>query len=333
MQPAAVSVLLPFRDAAQTLAAAVESIQAQTLAQWELILFDDGSQDYSRQIASHFAAHDARIRVIHSDHVGIVQALHRAADEASGPLFARMDADDIAAPGRLEKQAALMSDRPDAAICGTQVTIAGSAVGSGRCRYETWVNALVTHEAIVRELFVECPLPHPTFMMRRDAYYSVGGYQDLGWAEDYDLCMRFFLAGLRFGKVPEPLLEWADTPGRLSMTDPRYSPASFRALKRHYLRQTYLKGRQTFFQWGAGEVGKRWLREWDEPRPTAVVDINPRKIGRTIHGVPVITPEQLPAPSETFAVVTVGTPGARDDIRQRLEPRGYRETVNYLFLA
>ena len=94
-----------------------------------------------------------------------------------------------------------------------------------------------------------------------------------------------------------------------------------------------LRGGRPFYQWGAGEVGKRWLREWQERKPEAVVDINPRKIGRRIHDAPVIAPEDLPPPGETFVVVAVGAPGARTDIRDWLTPRGYEETRDFLFLA
>jgi len=333
VQSPPVSVVLPFRDAADTLAEAVESIRGQTFDAWELVLFDDGSTDGSWAVAEAHAARDARIRPVRSRHVGIVEALRQACATGQGGLIARMDADDVAAPTRLAKQVALMLEDPAVALCGTQVAMAGARVGSGRRRYEAWVNALVTHESMVRDLFIECPAPHPTFMVRRDAYEQVGGYQDHGWAEDYDLVLRFFLAGFRFAKVPEPLLDWRDSPDRLSMVDPRYSPAAFRSLKRHYLFKTYLDGATSFYQWGAGEVGKQWLREWGDRRPQAVVDINPRKIGRVIHGVTVIPPDELPGPLEARTLVAVGAPGARTEIRDWFAARGYRETRDFVFVA
>ena len=328
-----VSVVLPCFNAHATLSRAIESIQNQTFTDWELLIFDDGSTDASLDIAREFAAIDPRIRLIASPHVGLVQALQRACAEAQGEFIARMDADDWAYPERLARQVRLMADAPGVALCGTQAIMTGTDIGYGRRRYEHWINAQVTHEAIVRELFVECPLPHPTFLMRRDCFEHVGGYQDRGWAEDYDLCMRMFLAGMRFGKVAEPLLDWTESSARLSMNDPRYSEAQFRALKRHYLFQSYLKDRHEFHQWGAGEVGKRWLREWTHPRPIAVVDINPRKIGRHIHGIPVIAPDDLPKSGTTFTVIAVGAPTARDEIRDWLLPRGYQELADFLFLA
>ncbi len=328
-----VSVLLPCRDAEATLAEALASLQAQTFLDWETIVVDDGSRDASADIAETFSSQDRRIRVIRANPHGIVAALQRAAGEAQGEYLARMDADDVALPERLARQLALMRADPALALCGTGIRTMGDRVGLGRTRYEAWLNALVSHEDITRELFVECPLAHPTFFIRRTAYDSVGGYLDPGWAEDYDLCLRLFVHGGRFGKVPEPLLHWREAPGRLSMRDARYAEAAFRHAKRHYLWLTYLRDRPYFHQWGAGEVGKRWLREWGSAGPAAVVDINPAKIGRRIHGVRVILPEELPAPGDTFILVAVGAPGAREEIRAWFEPRGYRELADYLFLA
>ena len=95
----------------------------------------------------------------------------------------------------------------------------------------------------------------------------------------------------------------------------------------------YLDSRLEFYQWGAGEVGKTWLREWSDRRPEAVVDIAPRKIGKTIHGTLVIAPDDLPKPGNGFTVVAVGAPGAREEIREWFVSRGYVECVDFLFLA
>jgi glycosyltransferase involved in cell wall biosynthesis len=333
MRPPAISVVLPCFNAAPTLGSALRSIREQTFADWELILFDDGSTDGSLETARRFARADSRVRVLASSHVGIVAALQTACAETAGGLVARMDADDVAHPERFARQLELMRADPGLAICGTQVTMVGERIGYGRRRYQHWVNDLLTHESIVRDLFVECPIPHPTFLMRRPCFEAVGGYVDRDWAEDYDLCMRLFLAGMRFGKVDAPLLNWRDALDRLSMVASRYSPERFRALKRHYLFQSYLKGRERFHQWGAGEVGKRWLQEWDTPRPLSVVDINPRKIGRRIHGIPVVFPDDLPKPGTDFIVVAVGAPTARDEIREWFTARHYRELDDFLFLA
>jgi glycosyltransferase involved in cell wall biosynthesis len=331
--------VLPARNAEETIGESLDSIQRQTFPDWELILVDDGSMDATGAIGMKHAEDDARIRVVSQDPGGIVSALQKGCSAAQTPLLARMDADDRALPRRLELQVALMDAQPDVDCCGCLVRMRG-AIASGRRRYERWINRLQAHEDIAREIFVECPIAHPTFVMRREAFESAGGYRDHGWAEDHDLLMRFYERsrrlggrGGRFAKVPEILLEWRERPDRLSREDPRYSPEQFRKLKRHYLRQLDLPKGRPLYQWGAGEVGKRWLREWDMHAPEAVVDINPRKVGRRIHDFEVIVPEALPPAGDCFVAVAVGAPGARDAIREWLVPRGYAETDDFVFLA
>lgn len=328
-----ISVIMPVYNAAETLAEAMDSILKQDYADWEIVAVDDGSTDASLPMLQTYAALDGRVRVLTGDHAGIVPALRRGCAAARGDLLARMDADDIALPSRLSSQARMFEEVPGPLLCGGRFITRGGPAGPGRRRYDDWINGLAGHEEIVREIFVECPLPHPTFMMSRVLYDSLGGYRDMGWPEDYDLVLRAWMAGARFAKPEFPLLCWRDRGGRLSMTDPRYGEEAFRRLKRHFLFQTYLKeAGRPFIQWGAGEVGKRWLPEWPIP-PLAVVDIHPRKIGRRIHGVNVITRDELPVPGACFIIVAVGARGARADIRSQLAPLGYRELEHFVFVA
>ncbi|HOJ33708.1 MAG TPA: glycosyltransferase [Candidatus Hydrogenedentes bacterium] len=328
-----ISVILPFYNAQDTLREAIESIRAQTYENWELILLDDGSTDNSCQIALDCAKQDKRLKVFSYPHAGIVAALNAACSVAQGNFLARMDADDISLPHRLELQERLLRTSPRVALCGALIEFFGSTVRIGTRRYQVWLNSLITPEQIQKEIFVECPIPHPTFMMKRDVFEEIGRYQDNAWPEDYDLCFRFLQADWQLTKVPEVLLRWRDSNKRLSRTSERYSAAQFRAIKRHYLLELgYLKSK-AFFQWGAGKVGKQWLREWKLVVPRAVVDINPRKIGRVIHGVPVIAPDDLPPPKSLFIVITVGAPGAREEIRDWLTKRRYTETEDFVFVA
>jgi len=334
MRAPRISVLMPVRDAAATLDVSIRSIQMQTRSDWELLLWDDDSTDESSAMLDAFACADPRIRKLGHERVGITEALRRLADAAAAPLLARMDADDFAYPARFERQYALLDAQPDAGLVGTRVRLFGPEVHSGARRYEAWMNGLLSPEEHRRERFVECPIAHPAFMMRREAYAAAGGYQPAAWPEDYDLLLRLLAAGWECAKTEQVLLDWRDTPQRLSRTDCRYAEAAFRALKRARLFESALAGRALWYQWGAGEVGKRWLREWGTRPPAAVVDIRPAKLGQTIHGVAVIPPESLPIPESVgFILIAVGTPGARDIIRKRLQPCGYIEDRHYLFVA
>ena len=117
------------------------------------------------------------------------------------------------------------------------------------------------------------------------------------------------------------------------MNSSRYGPRAFRQLKRNWLKKVRADDGRPLYQWGAGEVGKRWLREWKGGEITAVVDIRPSKIGQRIHGVPVIEAEALPGPGNCFVLVMVGTPGARDVIRVWFRAAGYVECVDFRFFA
>lgn len=329
-----VSVLLPARNAQSTLDGALRSLVAQTWQNLEIIVVDDHSQDATSHIVRQWAQRDPRIKLLANRGEGLMAALKTASEAAQGEYLARMDADDISAPTRVALQMEhLMSD--DAyGLCATHVCDFGS-VGEGRRAYSQWLASIRSHDDVVRHLFVECPVAHPTFLLRRSAFESVGGYRDVPWAEDYDLVFRLWLAGWKFAVVPEPLLRWRDRPDRLSRTDVRYSEEAFRQCKLHYfLRSPYVSSRASLLQWGAGKEGKWWLRHWPPPlRPSAVVDIDRRKIGQRIHGVPVIAPVALGKPRGRFLVVAVGVRGVREEIRRFLSCHDWKELKDYIFLC
>lgn len=328
-----ISVVLPVYNGALTLGDAIASIQAQECSDWELLVVDDGSTDDSGYIAERMAASDERIRVLRRPHRGLVPALVDGCGGARGEFIARMDADDISHPERFTRQLAWFEVHPQGGLCGTRVAVVGDRIRAGRRRYEQWLNSHTTHEAIDRAMFVECPVAHPAFMMRRTAYETLGGYRDFPGPEDYDLVLRFWHGGYALGNADQVLIEWRESPHRHSMNSAHYSEAAFRRLKRAWIRQAGIGAGRPCYQWGAGEVGKRWLREWPAGTIKAVVDIRPGKVGQAIHGYHVILPEDLPPPGACYFLVAVGTPGARAIIRSWCGERGYDECRDYRFIA
>jgi len=332
----AVSVLLPVRNGADHLPACIASLEGQTLTALEVVCVDDGSGDATPDLLAAWSARDSRVRVLRQDAEGLVAALERARQAARAPVLARMDADDVALPARLDKQLQLLSDSPDVTLCGCGVEyFPGAAVRDGARRYEAWINGLHGHEAIERDLFVECPLAHPTFMIRREALERVGGYRDRGWPEDYDLVLRLWQDGGRFASVPEVLHRWRESAGRLSRTAAAYAPEAFRRCKVAFLRRTLLEGRDGVVVWGAGPTGKAFARTLAEQGVSlrAFVDLDPRKIGQEIHGAPVLEPSGIDRLKGAFCVAAVGQPGARTEIRSSLVAAGWREMVDYCAVA
>ncbi len=321
-----VSILLPCRNAAATLDDALASLVAQTFRALEIIVVDDGSDDETAVLLDEWVARDHRIHAVRTPAYGIVAALNTAAARARGDVLARMDADDVSAPARLERQVALLDDQPKLAACGTRIRyVPRRLVRGGALRYERWINAVISHEQMLRDLFIECPIPHPSLVMRRAAFEQVGGYRDVGWPEDYDLILRFWEAGYRLGKVPEVLLQWREQPDRLSRTDPRYGDDAFRRCKAHFLARR-IAGRPVVV-WGAGPVGKAFALALQsrEQKVEAFVDLDPRKIGQTIHGAPVIHPSAIEDYRAAYVVAAVGSLGARAEIRASLRRAGFRE--------
>src|SRR5438045_3930995 len=105
-----VSVLMPVYNGARYLAEAVESILAQTYRDFEFVIVDDGSTDRSPAMLDEYARRDSRVRIVRRGNTGIVGALNDAIADSKAPLIARMDADDVSLPDRLEKQVGYMRE-------------------------------------------------------------------------------------------------------------------------------------------------------------------------------------------------------------------------------
>jgi glycosyltransferase involved in cell wall biosynthesis len=332
-----VSVLLPVRDAEATLVACLDSLGAQSLADHEVVAVDDGSRDATGEILRARARGDSRVRVHSTEPLGLVSALNRALAEASAPLVARMDADDRAASERLALQAERLERDATVDVLGCRVRVvgAGAPPGEGMRAYARWQNALLDHDAMARDRFVESPVVHPSVAMRRAALEGLDGWREFDGPEDYDLWLRAFAAGLRFAKLPDELLEWTDSPGRLTRTDPRYAPPRFLALKLAALREGALAGGRAAVVWGAGPVGKTWSRALRAAghEVRAFVEVNPRKLGGRVHGAPVVTVDAAGAIRGPLHLAAVGQPGARERIRSEAARLGLVEGADLLAVA
>ncbi len=342
-----VSILMPCRDAVAHLDAAITSIRAQTYTDFEVVAVDDGSVDETFRRLTDWSRDDFRVRVLQTGGRGLVAALATGLAAARGELVARMDADDMAEPERLEKQVALMDEDPRIAASGTDVRyFPREQVRNGARRYEAWINSLHSPGEIARDIFVECPIAHPTLMIRRHILLGVGGYRELGWPEDYDLVLRVWASGYRMAKVPEVLLHWRESPDRVSRTDRRYAEVEFRRIKIFFLQRTLLAAGRDAVVWGAGPIGKTFARELSAAgtRVRAFVDIDPAKIGQEIHGAPVLSPEEAAAFVRTMdedepeartplILAAVGQEGARQEIRAECRRQGLVEIDDFVAIA
>lgn len=205
LSPPRVSVLMPVYNAAPFVEQAVRSILQQTFTDLELIVVDDGSTDGSAQIVAAIA--DPRLRLVRQPtNAGIVAALNTALEHARGEYLARMDADDISEPQRIERQVAFLDQHPD-------VLVLGSAYR--RMEDDRVVHMPLTHEEIRLALLTHNPIAHPTVMMR--ARLPQGGPlrypADTAPAEDQALWSTLVQVG-RMANLPEPLIRYRTHPGQ-----------------------------------------------------------------------------------------------------------------------
>lgn len=329
-----VSVLLPVRDAAATLPACLASLEAQRLAEHEVIAVDDGSRDASAELLQAAARRDPRLRVRHTARRGLVPALNLALAEARAPLVARMDADDVAHPERLSLQAARLEAEAGLDVLGCRVRLVG-APGAGMRRYVRWSNSLLDHAAITRDLFVESPLVHPSVVLRSRALRGLGGYRADAGPEDYDLWLRGAAAGWRFAKLPQTLLDWRDHDDRLTRRDPRYAPERFRERKLQALEAGALSQGRPVVIWGAGPIGKAWSRALRQRghAVAAFVEVAPRRIGQRIAGVPVLALSGATGLPGALHLAAVGQPGARERIRREAARLGLADGRDLIAVA
>jgi glycosyltransferase involved in cell wall biosynthesis len=273
--------------------------------------------------------------VVSAAHEGIVAALNRGLAHCRGTLVARMDADDWMHRDRLAAQRAALAADAGLAAVGTHVRLfPRRALGTGLRQYEQWLNGIDCPERVRAEAFVECPVAHPTLLLRRRVLDALR-YRDAGWPEDYDLVLRLLAAGHRVGIVPRRLVGWRVRAESLTRTSPRYAIERFAACKAAFLAAGFLGASDEYVLWGYGDTGRGLRRALLEhgKRPTHVVEVHPGRIGNRIHGAPVITPEALAGLDGRPVVVSVAHEGPRAEVRAWMARHGRRETIDYVCAA
>jgi hypothetical protein len=330
------AVLLPARDAAGTVRAAAVSILRQGFRDLALVAVDDGSVDGTAGILEALAGRDRRVRVIRGPGEGIAAALNRGLERCDAEVVVRMDADDVAHPRRVELQLDALDADPSLAAVGSRIRLFPRRdVAGGMTRHAAWLNGLVTPELVARDLLVEAPLVHPASAIRREVLAGAGGWRDGDFPEDYDLWLRLSAAGHRLTNLPEVLLDWRESPGRLTRKDGRYALPRHVALKAAWLAAGPLSDRREVAIWGAGETGRAFARAL-APHGVSVVlflEVDRRKIGRTVAGAPVVSYEEAARARGLPLLVAVGAPGARALIRAELGRRGFEEVRDYRCVA
>lgn len=203
-----ISVAMPVYNGAAHLADAIDSVLRQSCADFELIIIDDGSTDDSLQVLRAFEQQDRRIRLVARENRNLATTLNDIIALARGTWIARMDQDDIALPGRFERQLACLRET-GADICGSWVKLFGAS--------DTRVLTYPASDAAIKmELLFASPFAHPTVMMRADLAKNLP--YDKAWekCEDYELWERAANAGWTMSNVQEVLLMYRQHPSQIT---------------------------------------------------------------------------------------------------------------------
>lgn len=201
-----VSIIMGAYNCENTICDCVESILKQTYENWEFIICDDCSSDHTLEILKKYAQNDKRICVLHNEkNMRLAASLNRCLEVAQGDYVARMDADDISMPERLERQVEFLETHSEYDVTGCNRIVFDENGDKGIRKSIEYPDKQV--------LSRDVPFAHPTIMMKKSVYDDLGGYTSSAAtvrAEDLDLWIRFFEKGFRGYNMQEVLYKYRE---------------------------------------------------------------------------------------------------------------------------
>ncbi|WP_053992499.1 glycosyltransferase family 2 protein [Mangrovimonas sp. TPBH4] len=331
-----VSVLTPFKNTADFLPACIKSIQSQTHTFWELLIVDDHSTDSSYDIVKSFAEKDPRIKLFKNNGTGIISALRLAFKESKGTFITRMDSDDIMNPDKLQSMLLDLKDhgKGHIALGLVQYFSDSGSLGDGFQRYETWLNKLTLKGDNFKEIYKECVIPSPCWMVFRADLVSCKAFEPNRYPEDYDLTFRFYEAQLNCIPSKKALHEWRDYPNRASRTDAHYSKNHFIPLKLRYFLKLDFDNSRPLALWGAGNKGKMVAKKLiTEGIAFTWLCNNEKKIGKHIYDQELYSFRQLQNLKQPQCIITVANPDEQATIKHHLQSLGMQPMIDYYFFC
>jgi hypothetical protein len=214
MSSPAVSVVMSVYNGQAFLAEAIESVLGQTYRDFEFVIIDDGSTDNTPDILAEYASRDARIRIHRHANKGRAESLNIGVSVAKGEYIARMDADDIALPDRLQEQMRFMASHPEVGLVGGAMEL---ITADGRV-FKTVRYPL--EDSAIRSVILEySPFAHPTVIVRKEVVLASGGYRKaLLDADDYDLWLRMS-ERTQLANLEKCVLRYRVHPDQVSITN------------------------------------------------------------------------------------------------------------------
>lgn len=327
---------MPAKNAGVFLAECLESILHQTFQNWELLAVNDHSNDNTPDILKSYSQKDARISVYEADKPNLIPALQKGYSHSSGELITRMDADDKMPEHKLELMVSKWQE------VGLGHVISGKTehfrvdqpLGDGFKKYDAWLAKLVDHDLHYQEIYQECVIPSNGWLVHRDDFNKASGFEPFTFPEDYDLCFRFYEAGLKVMGLDAIVHHWRDHSDRISRNKEEYKDNRFFDLKVRYFLKLDRNPDRDLLLWGAGRNGKDLAKilvsqgvnfQW--------VCNNQNKIGRDIYGVRLQPTEAIMNIESPQVMLAIASPNERLDVKRQLEKWGMAAGSDYWFFC
>ncbi len=330
-----ISIILPFYIVGDEFEAAIESIVAQSFPYWELLLINNNGNKTGSAIAKKWAGNDHRIKLIEEPLQGIAFALNKGFRYCETPYIARMDADDVSHPDRLNLQYEYLQKHPDIDVVSTQTSFQSDIPGSdGFSIFVDWQNSIITPEEHDLFRFIESPLAHPAVMFRRKLIDDFGLYSTEPVPEDYELWLRWMDQGVRFYKIPQKLLIWKDHSERLTRTHDNYSREAFFRVKCAYLAKWIkrnISSKKKVIVCGSSRIGRKRAAMLQEDGVDIYGFTDVKK--RPNRQVRFIRIPEITNPKTVFLVNFIARRGVGPAIRTHFSALGFKEGKDFIMGA
>lgn len=325
---------MPVKNAATYLKDCLHSICRQTEQHWQLIAVNDHSTDNSLTILKEWTKKDNRIEVYDNQGEGIIDALRFAYTKSKGNLISRMDADDKMVPEKIaELKKALIDNGSGHVAVGLVEYFSSGNLGNGYIRYANWLNELTQQANNFNDIYKECVIPSPCWMMYKTDFDACGAFNSNIYPEDYDLCFRMYAQHLKIAAVPKIIHYWRDYPNRTSRTDEKYADNRFLDLKLQYFLRLDHQPKQTLCLWGAGDKGKYLSKKLIELNIDFTwVCNNPKKMGQNIYGKTLIGWQAAPI-NQVQYIIAVAQKNAAVEIETYLQEQQLSKGESYYFFC
>ena len=313
---------MPMRNALPYLHECIESIINQTYKKWELFVVNDHSTDESFEVLQSYANQDKRITVLNTTGKGIIDALRLAYSKTNGTYITRMDADDIMPPKKLELMRQKLIEFPNAVTTG-KIKYIGENLRDGYQKYEVWMNDMMENETHYSQIYRECVIPSPAWMIRRELFDQIDGFNPNTYPEDYDLTLRMYEANIPVKPVKELVHIWRDYQTRTSRNDPNYAFNTFEVLKTQYFHKINYDSTKILVLWGGGKKGKNIAKLLIEYKiPFIFACNNPKKINQEIYGMNMEDIDSIFEPNREYqTIIAVANPDDQIEIKKTLKEK------------